>query len=586
MKSSTAQVAAQRPCPPALLCLAPPTEGWQCEWCQKTLEQTRHRRKGPSGPATLCHACGILHYRGASRPAPPTEGWRCEWCQCTLEQTRHRLNGPNGPATLCSACGMRHGKGAFGPALPSGPPTEGWQCEWCQRTLEQTRRRRTGPSGPATLCESCGNRHYKGARGPVPPSPPSPPPPPTEGWQCEWCQCTFEQTSHRLKGPSGPATLCNSCGMRHRYGDCVPAPPTEGWQCEWCQCTFEQTSHRLKGPSGPATLCNSCGMRHRYGDCVPAPPTEGWQCEWCQCTFEQTSHRLKGPSGPATLCNSCGMRHRYGDCVPAPPTEGWQCEWCQCSFEQTGRRRKGPSGPSTLCNSCGLRHRRGANGPALSLRPPTEGWRCEKCDCTFKQTRRRRTGPSGPATLCDSCGMRHYKGARGSAAAAARGSAPPPPPPPTNGWQCEWCQCTFEQTVHRVKGPSGPATLCESCGLRHSRGDNGTALPLGPPTEGWRCEWCDCTLEQTSGRFKGPSGPATLCVSCGPCYHRHHRTIAAASELGDGGSGDSNGSKTPAATLVASVDVESEGGFGPSAKRLCLVPAKQESDLEARRCKL
>ena len=37
-------------------------------------------------------------------------------------------------------------------------------------------------------------------------------------WQCEWCQCTLEQTSEVRKGPSGPITLCNACFWRHRKG--------------------------------------------------------------------------------------------------------------------------------------------------------------------------------------------------------------------------------------------------------------------------------------------------------------------------------------------------------------------------------
>ena len=44
------------------------------------------------------------------------DGWRCEWCQCTREETRWPTKGPSGPSTLCESCGQRHRKGRHGPA--------------------------------------------------------------------------------------------------------------------------------------------------------------------------------------------------------------------------------------------------------------------------------------------------------------------------------------------------------------------------------------------------------------------------------------------------------------------------------------
>ena len=41
------------------------TEGqWRCDWCGCSPEATPSRRRGPEGPATLCHACGETFARG------------------------------------------------------------------------------------------------------------------------------------------------------------------------------------------------------------------------------------------------------------------------------------------------------------------------------------------------------------------------------------------------------------------------------------------------------------------------------------------------------------------------------------------
>ena len=97
------------------------------------------------------------------------DGWRCEWCECA--DTRKRTKGPSGPATLCQSCGDRHRKGKHGPAQRRGPQprvplTEDWRCEWCQCTRAETRARTKGPNGSSTLCVSCGDRHWKGKHGP------------------------------------------------------------------------------------------------------------------------------------------------------------------------------------------------------------------------------------------------------------------------------------------------------------------------------------------------------------------------------------------------------------------------------------
>ena len=50
------------------------------------------------------------------------------------------------------------------------------------------------------------------------------------------------------------------------------------------------------------------------------------------------------------------------------------------------------------------------------------------------------------------------------------------------GWRCEWCDCTLGETPRRAKGPNGPDTLCESCGQRRIVLPLVVAAPADPPT--------------------------------------------------------------------------------------------------------
>ena len=68
-------------------------------------------------------------------------------------------------------------------------------------------------------------------------------------YECERCDRTF---THR----SGFTTHRRSCTGRD-------------WACGWCHAT--QSKRKIKGPGGPATLCNKCGLRLRKGHTGPAP---------------------------------------------------------------------------------------------------------------------------------------------------------------------------------------------------------------------------------------------------------------------------------------------------------------------------
>ena len=195
---------------------------WACGWCQTT--QSKSKCKGPDGLATLCLKCGIRFHQGHTGPAPelPTNAdgmYECDRCDRTFASS-------GALATHRRSCGGRD-----------------WACGWCHAT--QSKSKCKGPDGPATLCNKCGKRFRRGHTGPAPELPTN-----ADGlYECDRCDRTFAQAgslaSHR-----------RSCAGRD-------------WACGWCHAT--QSKIKCKGPDGPATLCDKCGSRFRWGHTGPAP---------------------------------------------------------------------------------------------------------------------------------------------------------------------------------------------------------------------------------------------------------------------------------------------------------------------------
>ena len=153
-----------------------------------------------------------------------------------------------------------------------------------------------------------------------------------------------------------------------------------------------------------------------------------------------------------------------------------------------------------------------------TARPSGDGrWQCDQCEAAYDT----RTGLFGHVRFCEG----------------------------RNAWRCEWCACTEMQTNHKANGPNGEKTLCSACGARFRGGAN--AMPqqndrgeflcgtcdrtftdirgLGSHRRfcdggAWRCAWCMCSAEQTSGKGPGPDGASTLCANCAGRFRSGHTT--------------------------------------------------------------
>ena len=124
-------------------------------------------------------------------------------------------------------------------------------------------------------------------------------------------------------------------------------------------------------------------------------------------------------------------------------------------------------------------------------------------------------------------------------------------------WRCQWCDCKRDECSGRGPGPAGGKTLCSSCSSRWKGGHTGPpeknadgkypcdkceavfdsfrALGIhGRNCDGgkWRCGWCQCTAQQTSGKSPGPDGPGTLCSNCGGRYRSGATGLAKQDQFG------------------------------------------------------
>jgi hypothetical protein len=189
-----------------------------------------------------------------------------------------------------------------------------------------------------------------------------------------------------------------------------------------------------------------------------------WACEWCGCCEGETPHKASGPNGARTLCSACGQRWRHGhDSMPKQNDKGeWVCASCQRGFPSISAL----GGHRRFCEP---------------------DWRCGWCECKYEDSSGKGPGPAGNHTLCSACSGRYRAGHSG-----------PPPRNEDGKYVCDKCGRTFES----IPG----------LGSHRKRCDGGT----------WRCAWCTCKSEETSGKGPGPDGGGTLCSTCSSRWRSGH----------------------------------------------------------------
>ncbi|KAI8351545.1 hypothetical protein BD560DRAFT_409274 [Blakeslea trispora] len=144
--------------------------------------------------------------------------------------------------------------------------------------------------------------------------------------------------------------------------------------------------------------------------------------------------------------------------------------WCQrCGTIETPRWRFGPAGPLTLCNACHLRWKtqgRPSLGYSSTTFPPPH-----YSPSCLKRKRTLKTNESGLKRVKkeeeeeDSDPI--IKSVHSDTKKAKLSMSPPPKTPEIIPGTCSSCHCT--STPLWRKGPLGPKTLCNACGLKWAK---------------------------------------------------------------------------------------------------------------------
>jgi hypothetical protein len=282
------------------------------------------------------------------------------------------------------------------------------------------------------------------------------------------------------------------------------------WQCDWCACKEIDTPSKANGPNGAKSLCNACGSRFRAGHTsMPIKDEEGkFVCPDCKRPFDT----IGALGGHRRFCE-------HGS---------WRCGWCEVKADVAAGKGPGPKGPKTLCCACSGRFKEGQTGPP---EPNEHGlYVCERCEKGFDKL----AALGAHRRFCD--------GERGA-------------------WRCGWCDCTLEDCAGKTGGgPDGAKTLCHACSVRFKKHGAAAAAPV-TNAEGkfvcesctrqfdtigalgghrrfcdkgeWRCQWCECRVDQCAGKGPGPEGPKTLCSACSARFRAGHTAAPLRDEQGN-----------------------------------------------------
>ena len=139
--------------------------------------------------------------------------------------------------------------------------------------------------------------------------------------------------------------------------------------------------------------------------------------------------------------------------------------------------------------------------PHFSLRQADGKYPCERCDSKFESFRALGAHATPPTHASQSPPHPRHTHPR---------HAPTHATPPTLSHLPAGCHL---ELTHPACSPPP----CKHPGI-HSRNCDGGL---------WRCTWCNCKADETSGKAPGPDGPRTLCGNCGGRYRsgavRAHR---------------------------------------------------------------
>ncbi|KAK8239248.1 hypothetical protein HDK77DRAFT_291155 [Phyllosticta capitalensis] len=237
-----------------------------------------------------------------------------------------------------------------------------------------------------------------------------------EGLACFECGTT--EPGQRRKGPRGPNTLCNRCGMRWLKGKKADFSNGES-SCSKTHSTDTRASNRdpnRREEIGHSS-CNNKRDETRTTKLPKMPKNRHPDGSAClECGVRESISWRAGPTGPKTLCNACACR-LWG--MKKKEKRIREEEDLNSSAAPTSREAHGPSSlrPNTLSRPPGKQHLSATQGlrtadskdDSRTMKKHKGSGEIACADCGKCNPKRWRKGPNGPKTYCDACGHRRVR---------------------------------------------------------------------------------------------------------------------------------------------------------------------------------
>ncbi|CAE7064425.1 unnamed protein product [Rhizoctonia solani] len=289
------------------------------------------------------------------------------------------------------------------------------------------------------------------------------PPPHHSTWHPPYPPTAYTTSSTSVASPGKGASLRSQPHSRQASQSGAAESPRT-------QYPYAQAHYIPAGPNAvsPTTDVSFLGVRPVVDTDLRRERPDGYRVEpppkrrWDQLDDASTDERTYATGSGAAPGQGSGNRQQYGH-----PSQ---------QHEDARKPRRGPDGPKTLCNACGLSYAKdaarreavsatmaGTQAPSTQTVPERSAPYVYNSDSTNSNSSRPGRG-TGVKTLDGS----------GTTLSTTEGAFPGPntaPDIPLSSMQplrkCTMCRRT--DSPQWRKGPEGPNTLCNSCGLQWAR---------------------------------------------------------------------------------------------------------------------
>ncbi|XP_020266808.1 GATA transcription factor 12-like, partial [Asparagus officinalis] len=193
----------------------------------------------------------------------------------------------------------------------------------------------------------------------------------------------------------------------------------DGRKC--LHCATDKTPQWRTGPMGPKTLCNACGVRYKSGR---EEYDELAELEWLSNFVEESFSSedllklqlISGVKAGSNLVSGSNSSSSETRSISIPSSAGNLTAQNPSSFlpeasivPGKARSKRSRAAPNNWSSRLLVLSASPTDSDSILLNPnPSDGRKC--LHCATDKTPQWRTGPMGPKTLCNACGVRYKSG--------------------------------------------------------------------------------------------------------------------------------------------------------------------------------